>query len=328
MSRKKGVLIVGAGPAGLVAAINLRREGFPVVVQEKQAAIGGEPGWHPSVHTTPVAPAGLWTYIGIDLSEAFADVTGVVRMNMGGVDAGPVSSSDSKLRTFNVERGPRKTSLDSILYRIAEREGVQFEFGKAFRAEDLNTRRPDNTIIATGLSPGLYAGLGIEHTTFAGYWAFMEIEPPQVSAIIYYGVSNEYGYTAAMNGIWYVLVFARREVPTESLEAFGAIVTKTEGYEFGEWRRFVGQTPKAPSLYVNGFVRTGTFAGFIEPALGFGITGSLVSGKIAALAMTDPEAAQSEFDRFTRGIPAHIARKRQPGYVPSVAMGPVWFDIA
>lgn len=174
----KEILVIGAGPAGLVAAINLRREGFPVVVQEKQASIGGEPGWHPSVHTTPVAPAGLWPYIGIDLSEAFTDVTELVRINMGGVDAGPIHHSDSKLRSFNVERGPRKTSLDSILYRIAEREGVRFEFGKSFRAEDLGTRRPDDTIIATGLSPGLYAGLGIEYTTFAGYWAFMEIAPP------------------------------------------------------------------------------------------------------------------------------------------------------
>lgn len=131
-----------------------------------------------------------------------------------------------------------------------------------------------------------------------------------------------------MNGIWYVLLFARREVPAANLEAFRSILTKAEGYSFSEWRRFAGQTPKAPSLFMNGFVRTGTFAGFIEPALGFGITGALVSGKIAALAMTDPEAAKREFDHFTGGIPAHIARKRQPGYAPSVAMGPVWFDIA
>jgi 2-polyprenyl-6-methoxyphenol hydroxylase-like FAD-dependent oxidoreductase len=64
-----------------------------------------------------------------------------------------------------------------------------------------------------------------------------------------------------------------------------------------------------------------------EPALGFGITGALVSGKIAALAVTDPHKAEAEFNRFTGGILTHIARKRQPGYVPSVKIGDVWFDI-
>ena len=52
--KKKEALVVGAGPAGLVAAINLAREGFKVRVFEKEKQIGGYPHWHPSAHDTPV----------------------------------------------------------------------------------------------------------------------------------------------------------------------------------------------------------------------------------------------------------------------------------
>ena len=37
--------------------------------------------------------------------------------------------------------------------------------------------------------------------------------------------------------------------------------------------------------------------------------------------------AVKEFKRFTGNIPAHMARKRRPGYVPTYKMGDIWFDI-
>jgi hypothetical protein len=36
--------------------------------------------------------------------------------------------------------------------------------------------------------------------------------------------------------------------------------------------------------------------------MGFGISGALVTGKVAATAVSDPDAAQREFDRFMRGF--------------------------
>lgn len=44
---KTEILIVGAGPAGLVAAINLNREGFKVIVREKEESVGGPRGGIP-----------------------------------------------------------------------------------------------------------------------------------------------------------------------------------------------------------------------------------------------------------------------------------------
>ena len=324
---KKDIIIVGAGPAGLVAAINLNREGFNVIVREKEDSVGGPPGWHPSVHTTPVG-SDLFNYIGIDLSEAFVDSTDVLKIYMNGKEVGDLKSMIASHGMCNTERGHRESSLDSILYRIANKEGVKFEFNKPFTKEDFNTA-PKGTIIATGLSPGIYDWLGIEFSVFSGYWAYAEVEKNLVSNKFYFGLTNEYGYTCAMNGIWYVLLFARRGVTPEVLEAFKKQLESIEGRSFDKWRRFLGNTPKGPCLFYKDFILTGTMAGFVEPAFGGGITGALVSGKISAIAVTDPKKAEVEFNRFADGIKKVIERKRKRRgkYMPSLRMGKIWFKL-
>ncbi len=326
MASKKDITVVGAGPAGLVAAINLNREGFNVIVREKQERVGGEPGWHPSVHYTPVAMPGLWDYIGIDCSDAFVDSADKFKMYVAGNEMSGVPI-DKKGGFYNVERGARESSLDSLLFRIAEKEGVNFEFKNPFLEDDFNNA-PKGTIIATGLTPGMYSLLGIDHSVFAGYWSFSEIERDHVSAGLYMGTyANEYGYAAAMNGVWYVLLFSRKKVSEENLENFKNELETIEGRTFDKWRRFKGNTPKGPRLFHKDFILTGTAAGVVEPAFGGGISGALLSGKISAMAVLDPQKAESEFKRFTDGIITHIARKRKPGYAPSLVMGDIWFDI-
>lgn len=327
MSSSKDKLVVGAGPAGLVAAINLKREGFNVVLQEKQARVGGEPGWHPSVHTTPVAPA-LYDYIGMDCSEAFVNSNDVYKVYIKGKEVPGMGSLFAKDGMSNVERGSRSTSLDSILFRIAEKEGVNFEFKKPFTQDDL-AKAPEGTILATGLTPGMYEWLGIEYTVFAGYWAYQEIEKDFISNSFYMGTfSNEYAYACALNGIWYLLLFARRDVAPENLEEFKKILLEIEGRSFDKWRRFKGHTPNGPLLFKDKFILAGTLAGVVEPAFGGGITGALLSGKIAADAVTDRDKAIKEFKHYTDGIITHIARKRKKkGYTPTIQMGKVWFDV-
>lgn len=328
MGKSKDILVVGAGPAGLAAAINLKREGFNVIVQEKQARVGGEPGWHPSVHTTPVADPALYDYIGIDCREAFVDSNDVYKVFVKGREVPGMKSLFAKDGMSNVERGSRPTSLDSILFRIAEKEGVNFEFGRPFKEEDL-AKAPKGTILATGLTPGMYDWLGIERTVFAGYWAYQEIERDFISNTFYMGTfSNEYAYACALNGIWYLLLFARRDVDPKNLDDFKKVLLELEGRSFDKWHRFMGHTPKGPLLFKGDFILAGTLAGVVEPAFGGGITGALLSGKIAADAVTDPDRAHAEFKRFTDGIITHIARKKaKKGYTPTIKMGEVWFDV-
>jgi flavin-dependent dehydrogenase len=326
-------IIVGAGPAGLTAAINLQREGYQVTVWEKEAQIGGPPGWHPSVHGTPVDTKNIWNYIGIDCSTCFHNMNEIDHFIVMGDQISDDPSAHRKQLGFTegedyvVERGGRESSLDSFLYRIALDEGVKFEFNRPLKKEDIDSL-PPNSILATGLGPDVYKLLDIDFTNYMGYWTYLEVDFKDASGSAYFGAySNEYGYSCYANGIWYILLFSRKEIPKEGLEEFNKLVKKVEGKEIKEWWRFFGRTPKKLGLFYNDLILTGTLAGFIEPALGFGITGALVSGKIAALTVIDRQKGEAEFDRFTKGIPAFIKGKKEPGYTPKVKMGDVWFEI-
>lgn len=326
MTDKDKVLIVGAGPAGLVASIVLARQGFEVTVQEKEDKVGGNPDWHPSAHATPLKGPETWEYIGIDCSPCFADVS----------DKCDIYMNEKKLNVPRVptglwvcERGGRGSSLDSHLYRIARKEGVRFEFGRAFGPEDFKNA-PDGTILASGLTPGMYTLMDKPFGRYAGYHAFCDYPPERSHASIYFGgLGKEYGYTSALNGIWYVLLFTRNELPRENLDYFQNMMEKYEGKKITEWRQFFGAAPKdAPQLFCRDrFILAGTLAGFIETNLGFGITGALISGKIAAQAVTDRQKAQAEFDSFTAGIARRIAEKKKGQAGIAFQMGKIWFKI-
>jgi len=321
----KEALVVGAGPSGLVAAISLAREGLKVQVWEKEKQIGGYPHWHPSAHDTQVGKQ-LFSYIGIDLSECFQEISQDLKHVINGTLIEVRVSK--KNPPYVCERGSRPTSLDSVLFRIAEAEGVKFTFERKFTPEDLG-RVPETTILATGLSPEMYDFLQIPYSIYAGYFGQQEIEKKTAGASLFIvGFSNEYGYSSWINGFYYVLLFSRKEISPENLGEFKQLVEKHDGVKFDQWKRFMGYTPKTCNLFHRGrVILTGTLAGVVEPVLGYGITGALLSGKISALTALDREKGKAEFARFTRGIAAAIAKKKEPGYVPiPPRMGEVWFQ--
>lgn len=326
MSKKDEVLVVGAGPAGLVASINLARQGFDVTVVEREDHVGGNPDWHPSAHATPLKGPETWEYIGVDCSACFSDVS----------DKCDIYMNEKKLNITRVpeglwvcERGGRESSLDYHLYKAALDEGVRFEFSRDFGAKDLK-EAPEKTILASGLTPGMYSVLDKPYSKYAGYHAFCDYPQDKAHAAIFFGgLGKEYGYSSALNGIWYVLLFSRGELPEENLNYFAGMMEKYEGKKIAEWRKFFGATPKlGPELvHNNRFILTGTLAGFIETNLGFGITGALISGKIAAMAVTDREKAQAEFEGFTGGIKKRIEEKKKGGAGIAFKMGKIWFEI-
>jgi len=107
------------------------------------------------------------------------------------------------------------------------------------------------------------------------------------------------------------------------------MMEKYEGKKITGWRQFFGGAPKdAPQLIRDDkFILAGTLAGFIETNLGFGITGALISGKIAAMAVTDPEKARAEFDSFTAGIAKRLEQKKKGQAGIAFQMGKIWFKI-
>ncbi len=53
--------------SGLIAAINLARDGYEVVVHDREKGYGGDSGYNPSTHTTPIDVERTSEYVGIDL---------------------------------------------------------------------------------------------------------------------------------------------------------------------------------------------------------------------------------------------------------------------
>ena len=103
--------IVGAGLSGMVAAINLAREGYEVMILEGHTGIGGLKNVHPSAHTTPIDVTAASKYTGIDLSPCFKPV---LNFQMGVRKDLYTCGTDT---LYCVERSNRPTSIDTYLYQ-------------------------------------------------------------------------------------------------------------------------------------------------------------------------------------------------------------------
>ncbi|MBN1289072.1 MAG: NAD(P)-binding protein, partial [Actinobacteria bacterium] len=296
-------IIVGAGLAGCVAAINLAREGRDVLVLERESRIGGSPLYHPGIAGTPIDLKAYERYAGIDLLPG----------GKMGHDANVIV--DGKKITLNmekhvdgylVEQGPRSSSINTYLYELAKKEGVKFEFNQAFNGSDDFAKLPPDTIIATGLYFEGYDSFNIPYLTSFHFIARMmreDVESNHVS--IYFGdFTSDYAYTSSMNGIVFAHVFQRDPIGKSTLEAFKEKMFEAEGFEFPEWLHFTFPVPAAsvhnPRLFSGNKIITGSLASCIEPFMFFGLHGAFVSGKIAAMAVSDKGKAYEEFLKCNR----------------------------
>lgn len=179
----KEVTIYGAGLSGLVAAINLARHGYGVLIYDREPGIGGSPGEHPSIHTTPLQPQQTWDYIGIDLSQYFVatDAYPAFWYNSRSIKLPPYVHNT---KAYNVERGPRRTSIDHYLHRLAEEAGVKFVFNRELTPEELR-QAPAGSIIATGLYKEVYELVGVKHSLTYGYISTMPWGQAEVHGAIY-----------------------------------------------------------------------------------------------------------------------------------------------
>lgn len=294
---RKEITIYGCGMSGLVAAINLAREGHAVVVRDREAGYGGDSQYNPSTHCTPIDLKRCSDYIGIDITGVFYPLI-----------ACPFYLHDTRSDAphsglYAVERGNRPTSLDTLLYGIAKKEGVSFEFKSPLNKADVRSLPPD-TVIACGLTPAAYEMLGIPSQTWYGWVSRGEAGFSNYSRIWWDECITEYGYLSSANNYYFDLLFSVRPVTEEHLDKYRRFILRNEGLEYGNWSYVKGAMPVAkssnPRLIHDGMIMCGTISGYIDPFGWFGIAGALISGKIAAMAVTDRARAQQEFDRFIR----------------------------
>lgn len=294
---KKETIIVGAGLAGMVAAINLARAGRRAVVLEAESRIGGSEALHPSLHITPINRAEIWKYIGIDLNDCFIPTeTFISYLGDKRYDLYPNYF-------FIVERGPRKTSVDNRLYEIAMDAGVTFHFSE--RVNNLDDLLPD-TIIATGLDRGMFNNLGLPYRDIPSRHIFQPTDRKHYALGIFSEVASEYFYAAAHNELFYGMLPLEDPPNPNNLSRLVEDLGRWEGIEIPEnqWRPVVFRVPLGSvenlCLFRGDKILAGTVGGMMDPFYLFGIHGALVSGKIAALTVMDREKGQKEFNRVNR----------------------------
>jgi flavin-dependent dehydrogenase len=318
-------IVVGAGLAGLVAAINLAREGKDVLVLEKEPRIGGTSLYHPSPEGTPLDLPGIKAYTGIDFSpEAAGPAVApfgparacaygkMIDINLGGC--------------YMIERGPRSTSLDTYLYGLAKDAGVKFEFDHPMMSNDDLANLPPDTIIATGLYFEGFDATRVPYLTSFHFIARQTIQDTESNHVtLYHGeFTSDYAYTSSINGIQFAHVFQRLPIGKKTLWTFEELIDEFEDIHFKSWAHFTFPVPAAtirnPRLFAGDKILAGTLSGCMESYLFFGLHGAMVSGKIAAMAVTDKAKAYEEFQRATSLYPMAYMVKKVSGMMPHALM--------
>jgi hypothetical protein len=260
--------IYGAGMSGLIAAINLAREGYSVTVHDREPGYGGSQLYNPSTHVTPLDVKKTSDYIGIDLSPVFHQVL-----------ACPFYFHNTKILApvhdmMAVERGNRETSLDTLLYNECKGLDIKFEWNSPLNKETLSNL-PPNTIIACGLIPAAYEMVDIPYLRWYGWISRGEIGIGSYAWIWWDECITEYGYLSAVNNYYFNLLFSIREVTEKCLTKYKRFMVHEEG---------------------------------------IGISGALITGKVAALAVMDRERGLAEFQRFTSLFKISYAIKNKVWY--------------
>jgi flavin-dependent dehydrogenase len=303
----KTAVIYGAGISGLVAAIDLARHGFATTVYEKEPQIGGSLQCHPSIHMTPLMLDDMERLIGLNLHPCFSGVhefRGYINRKKYGF---------STRNLYLVERGPRPDSLDSFLYSTACAEGVEVEFSHPLTATELKTL-PENTIIATAGYSQLVKNLRIPYVAFKQYDLHMKSDLEDLSIAYFGDFTTDYGYLSAKNGLLSAQLSGPARLSIQNLRRFQDLVKKTEGVDLPDaWSCIESCFPKKARLTTRyagrRLVLAGDVAGFLDPFFGFGVAGALISGKLAAMFIHDPNKANQDahayLDRLNKDLLFH-----------------------
>jgi flavin-dependent dehydrogenase len=296
----KEVTIVGAGLAGLVAAVNCAGAGHRVRVLERSAGIGGDPYIRPAVDVTPMYPERLGSFIGVELKPPYVVPTEEFAVYVYGKRH---LIPGWQLYLHSVERGSRSTSLDSLLYETALAAGVEFEFGVSCDSQGDFACLPPNTIVATGLHAESFLSLKRPYIDVYGFIGKTPYEGPPRIMGFFDRYTKYYFYCANLNGVAFALAFDRRPLPDTARDEWDRQLREWEGVDFEQWLPHEGvvatRKVDAPCLYAGDKILAGTLAGMQDPFFLFGVQSSLVSGKIAAMAVDDKERAWRLFHAFT-----------------------------
>lgn len=280
------IQVIGAGPAGLAAAITLARSGRQVVVHEARPGVGyrfgadlqGLENWSTKNDVLDVLnDLGLTTEF-----ENLPCARGT------GYDAWGESYDliGSKPIFYLLERGPGPHSLDAALLSQARALGVDVRFNS--RVDQVN----GPAVLATGpkAADGIAVGYHFETDHDNGFWVIYDNDL----------APKGYAYLLVMNGRGTVksCMFTgfkqERDYVERTVEAFQRLV----GVKFGPLRPHggVGNFRIPETAVSGGNPVVGEQAGFQDMLWGFGMRYALVSGVLAARSLLNRE----DYDRLWR----------------------------
>jgi flavin-dependent dehydrogenase len=296
MGTEKETVVLGAGLAGMVASIILAREGREVRVLESAKGLGGNSPFHPSLHATPIDMDKVAAWTGLDTNRMFT---------LGNVSETFIGTQVFYQKPmYIVERGNRSTAIDTYLFEEAEKLGVAFEFGHHVKDPK---ELPKGSIIATGYHPSMYKAFNMPCAKGEGYNLIAENDDPSLEGNVYSWIApytKDYAYGCVLNGMRYLLLFSRFSMPKEALDQFQKDLKATLGWEHDNWGAIRNHpypwTFKRPKLLVDGYILAGAAGNNIDPMGGFGIHGAILSGVIAARAVSSPEKAAEELKRLNK----------------------------
>ncbi len=321
----KEVRIAGAGLAGLVAGINLARAGFRVKINEARPNIGGEMRYADS---TLMDPALLKDRLGVTVDEALEPWTYTRVWAYGRRYEFP---NPRGVTGFTVERGGGESSLENVLYRQALDAGVEIELGRKLSKQEL-VELPPGSIIATGLDREAFEAMDIPCRPFFCQMTTGAGDPSRPGVIVYLDrFTREFGYYFQAHGAAGALVFSvQRPLVDSDKGEFRRKLKENDGVDFSGWNDGIASWAAWPlatwrnlSLTQNDKILAGTLAGVISPILLFGVNGALISGKIAALAITDRDAAAREFKRIAPLYYPQFAFRKLREYAPHALLKPL-----
>ena len=321
----KEIEIVGAGLAGLVAGINLARQGFKVRIYDGRKYMGGDLSYADS--TLLDLPA-LKAELGVNVEEALEPWTLTRAWVYGrkyefGLPRG--------VEGFTVERGKGEASLENALYRQAQEAGVEVQLGSRLSKQEI-IELPPGSIVATGLDREAFEAMDLPCRPFFCHMATGRGDPSRPGVIIYFDrFTREFGYYFQRGEAAGALVFSvQRPLTDGEKEEFKRKLADNDGVEFDNWNDSVASYAAWPlgswnnmQLVRHDKILAGTLAGLVSPVLLFGVNGALVSGRIAALAVTDKDRALREFKRLAPlYYPQFVFRKFRE-YAPHGVLKPL-----
>lgn len=269
---EKPVLIAGAGPAGLAAAITLARAGRQVVVHEAQQEVGHRFGGD---------------FQGLENWSTEADVLSVLKRHGLATDfvalpcrngtafdpAGNRYEIKSNAPIFYlVERGPGPGTLDSALLRQAQSLGVELQFNSRLREV------AGEGILAAGprAADAIAVGYHFDTDRADGYWVICDDElAPQGYA--YLLVMNGRGTVKScmFSGFKQEKLYVQRTV--EAFQRLVDLEMKNPRPHGGS-----GNFHIPSSAYRGPHPQVGEQAGFQDTLWGFGMRLAISSGVLAA----------------------------------------------